>query len=144
MDLLASVIWVLIIINIFVQLQITNKYFIALLLVIVFIEIWEYLEGYKSSNVRILALQAVVLFGALYYQYRNIISLIFLVLSGLALLISLLTDDYDLLLYSMSIFSILITLLILWYYNNVFCVRFPAILLLAIVTISYLVFFLNS
>ena len=144
MDLLASVIWVLIIINIFVQLQITNKYFIALLLVIVFIEIWECLEGYKSSNVRILVLQAVVLFGALYYQYRNIISLIFLVLSGLALLISLLTDNYDLLLYSISLFSILVTLLILWYYNNVFCVRFPAIVLLAIATTSYLVFFLSS
>ena len=144
MDLLASVIWELIIINIFVQLQITNKYFIALLLVIVFIEIWEYLEGYGRFNVRILALQAVVLFGALYYQYRNIISLIFLVLSGLALLISLLTDDYDLLLYSMSIFSILITLLILWYYNNVFCVRFPAIVLLTTVILSYLIFFLSS
>lgn len=144
MDLLANVIWVLIIINIFVQLQITNKYFIAILLIIVFIEIWEYLEGHKLSNVRILALQAVVLFGALYYQYRNIISLIFLALSGLALLISLITDDYDLLLYSMSIFSILITLLILWYYNNVFCVRFPAIILLATVIISYLAFFLSS
>lgn len=144
MDLLASIIWVLIIINIFVQLQITNKYFIALLLVIVFIEIWETLEGYKTSNVRILALQAVVLFGALYYQYKNIVSLIFLVLSGLALLISLVTDDYNLLLYSISIFSILITLLILWYYNNVFCVRFPAIILLIVTVIAYLVFFLSN
>lgn len=143
MDLLASIIWVLIIISIFVQLQITNKYFIALLLVIVFIEIWETLEGYKTSNVRILALQAVVLFGALYYQYKNIVSLIFLVLSGLALLISLVTDDYNLLLYSISIFSILITLLILWYYNNVFCVYMPTIILLFSVVISYIAFFLS-
>lgn len=130
LSLLASVIWLVIIIRILVVLQITNKYLIAVLVIIALVELWECLSSHNKRGpaIKLMLLQGVVLLFGLYCHYRCNIILVLLVLSCIAFLTALVTEDYKKLLDLIPTVTILIILLILWWYNRVFCVSFPAIM----------------
>lgn len=136
MDLLASAIWLLIIINIFVELHITNKYFIVALLIIVLIEVWEKLYG-DHNNTSIMLFQGIILILALYYTYGFNYILPVLVIVVFAFLYSLFFDKCKDLYNIIIILTFFFVFSLLWMYNRIFIVSFPAIIF-AFVTFAVL------
>jgi hypothetical protein len=141
MDLLASAIWLLIIINIFVELRITNMYFIIALLIIVLIEVWEKFMGNGDYNTIIMLFQGVILLLALYHSYGFNFILPALIIVVIVFLCSLCTNKYKDLYKVMIILTFLFTFCVLWMYNRCFIVSFPSFIFI-ITTFLLLLLFL--
>ena len=140
MELLASAIWLLIIIHIFVVLRITNKYFIIALLVIVLIELWERTyNNFASYDSKIMLFQGIILILALYYNYGCNYMLVALIIAILFFLYSLVTDKHNDLFAIVILLTFLFVFYVLLWYNRIPIVIFPTVSFTAMVIITIVI-----